>query len=286
MAYCWAMLRTLGILVGIFVGLLVLAAIASSVVNAFLYTFVAGYLALALVFSVLALFGHQLVRVSKTPRTRHIGSFTRNCGGAIALLALATFAADFGYSAFKDSRRAVEHGPWEQYAVKRPVTDPALLAKLNGPTQATSTNPFDQFDSPAQGGEARVTRGRGTNPGMFDDLIPKQVGARTSEATPNCDDELVTGYRASRAEAAAVPSPPPGFVLDTPASRVGRAVTTRPCLVSVDGDPYAAVSTKTMRVFRLGSGWEIRAPADTRDQDVLRVFDALPANAVLPVKSP
>jgi hypothetical protein len=89
---------------------------------------------------------------------------------------------------------------------------------------------------------------------------------------------LAVGWRRSA-------GPPSGFVLDGPASKT-RVVTTRPCLVATDGDPYAAFSTKTARVFRLGSGWEIRAPADTRDQDVLRVFDALSANAVLPVKSP
>jgi hypothetical protein len=242
MTYCWAALRTLGILIGVFVGLLVLTAIASGVVNAFLYTFDAGCLALALVFSMLALFGHQLVRVSKTPRTRRIGSFSRNCGGAIAILALASFAVNYGYSAVKDSRVAAAHGPWEQYR---------------------------------------------TNAGMFDDLIPKQAGARTSEATPTCDDALVTGYRASRAEAAAIPPPPPGYVLDGPASRtrVSGVVTTHPCLAPVNGDPYDAISTKTARVFRLDEGWEIHAPADARDQDVLRVFDALPANAVLPVKT-
>ena len=48
MAYCWAALRTLAILVGVFVGLLILTAIASGVVHAFLYTFEAGCLALAL----------------------------------------------------------------------------------------------------------------------------------------------------------------------------------------------------------------------------------------------
>jgi hypothetical protein len=258
MAYCWAAIRTLGILLGVSVGLLVLVAVASGVVNAFLYTFVAGCLALAFVFGIVALFGHQLVRVSKTLSTQRIGGLTRNCSGTIALIALASSAIGYGFLAVKDSRQVAEHGPWEQYASKKP-------------------NPFDQFDTPAQ---------RGGTPGMFDDLIPKQVGARTGDATPNCDDELVSAYRASRVEAAAVPPPPPGYVLDTPASHVGRTVTTRPCLVPVDGDPYAAFSTKTARVFRLGSGWEIRAAADTRDQDVLRVFDALPANAVLPVKSP
>ncbi len=62
MAYCWAALRTLGILIGVFVGLLVLAAIASGVVNAFLYTFETGCLALAFVFGVLAIcfHGHSL----------------------------------------------------------------------------------------------------------------------------------------------------------------------------------------------------------------------------------
>jgi hypothetical protein len=160
------------------------------------------------------------------------------------------------------------HGPWEQYPTKKP-------------------NPFDQFDSPAQSGEAVAPSGRGNSPGMFDDLIPKQAGARTSETTPACDDALVTGYRASRAEAAAVPPPPPGFVLDGPATRtrVSGVVTTPPCLAPVNGDPYAAVSTRTARVFRLEEGWEIRAPADTRDEDMLRVFDALPANAILPGKS-
>jgi hypothetical protein len=275
MAYCWAALRTLGILIGVFAGLFVLTGIASGVFHAFLYTFEVGCLVLALTFSVLALFGHQLMRVSKTPRTRHVGSFARSCGAAGAALALVSFAVDYGYSTIKDSRVAAAHGPWEQYATKKPVKDPALLAQSDGPTRAT--NPFDKFDTPAQ---------RGTTPGMFDDLIPKQVGARTSEATPNCDDELVSAYRASRVEAAAVPPLPPGYVLDTPASNVGRIVTTRPCLLPVDGDPYAAFSTKTARVFRLGSGWEIHAPTDARDQDVLRIFDALPTNAVLPVKSP
>jgi hypothetical protein len=256
MAYCWAALRTFGILISVFAGLLVLTAIASGVVNAFLYTFDAGCLALAFVFGVLAIFGHQLVRVSKTPRTQRIGGLTRNCSGAAAILALAPFAVEYGYSALKDSRLAAVHGPWEQYATKKP-------------------NPFDQFDTPAQ---------RGASPGMFDDLIPKQAGARTNEATPACDDALVTGYRASRAEAAALPPPPPGFVLDGPAPRT-RVVTTRPCLAPVNGDPYAAVSTRTARVFRLEEGWELRAPADTSDQDVLRVFDALPPSAVLPVKS-
>jgi hypothetical protein len=85
MVYFWAALRTLAILVGVFVGLLVLAAVASGVVNAFLYTFEAGCLALALIFGVLALFGSQLARISKTPRTRRVGSFARNWGGAIAL---------------------------------------------------------------------------------------------------------------------------------------------------------------------------------------------------------
>lgn len=264
MAYCWAALRTLGILVGVAVGLLVLTAIASGVFNAFLYTFGTGCLVLALFFSVLALFGHQLVRVSKTPRTQRIGGLTRNCSGSAAILALASFAVNYGYSAIKDSRTAAVHGPWERYAARN----------ADGPTPAT-TNPFDKFDTPAQ---------RGATAGMFDDLIPKQAGARTGETTSSCDNELVTAYRASQAEATAVPPPPPGFVLDRPAAT--RVVTTRPCLVPVDGDPYAAYSTKTGRVFRLGSGWELRAPADTRDQDVLRVFDALPASAALPVKSP
>jgi hypothetical protein len=223
MAYCWAALRTL-----------------------------------AFVFGIVALFGHQLVRVSKTFSTQRVGRLARNCSGAVTLIALASSAIGYGYLAVKDSRQVAEHGPWEQYASKKP-------------------NPFDQFDTPPQ---------RGGTPGIFDDLIPKQIGARTGDATPNCDDELVSAYRASRVEAAAVPAPPPGYVLDTPASQVGRKVTTRPCLVPVDGDPYAGFNTKTSRIFRFGSGWEIRAPADTRDQDVLRVFDALPANAVLPVKSP
>jgi hypothetical protein len=241
MAYCWAALRTLGILIGVVVGLLVLTAIASGVVNAFLYAFEAGCMALAFVFGVLALFGHQLVRASKTPRTRRIGEWTRNCSGTTALLALISFGIVYGYSAVKDSRQAAVHGPWEQYR---------------------------------------------TSAGMFDDLIPKQTAARASEPTPTCDDALVTGYRASRAEAAAVPPPPPGFVLDGPASRTrgSGVVTTHPCLAPANGDPYAAVSTRTARVFRLDEGWEIRAPADTRDEEVLRVFDALPANAVLPVK--
>jgi hypothetical protein len=257
MAYCWAALRTLGILIGVFVGLLVLVAIGSGVVNAFLYTVGAGCMALAFVSGVLALFGHQLVRVSKTARPQRIGRLTRGCSGAVALIALASSAIGYGYLAVKDSRQAAAHGPWEQYATTRPVTElepppPPGFVPYNGPARAT------------------------TAPGMFDDLIPKQVGARTSEATPTCDDELVRAHRASRAEAAAIPPPPPGFVLDAPASRVGRTVTTRPCLARVDGE----------RVFRLGSGWEIHAPADTRDQDMLRVFDALPANAVLPVKLP
>jgi hypothetical protein len=127
MAYCWAALRTLGILVCVFVGLLLLAAIVSGVVNAFLYTFDAGCLALAFVFGVLAIFGHQLVRVSKTPRTQRIGRLTRSCGGGAVVLALASFAVDYGYSAVKDSRQ-VAHGPWEQYATKKPVTDPARAA--------------------------------------------------------------------------------------------------------------------------------------------------------------
>jgi hypothetical protein len=97
MAYCWAALRTLGILIGVFVGLLVLAAIASGVVNAFLYTFETGCLALAFVFGVLAIFGHQLIRVSKMPRTQRIGGLTRNCSGTAAILALASFAVDYGY---------------------------------------------------------------------------------------------------------------------------------------------------------------------------------------------
>jgi hypothetical protein len=268
MAYCWAALRTLAILIGVFVGLLVLAAIASGIGHAFLYTFEAGCLALALACGVLALFGHQLVRVSTTPRTRRIGGLTRNCGGAITLLTLASFAVDYGYTAVKESRQVAVHGPWEQYATKKP-------------------NPFDQFDSPAQGGEAVAPSGRGNSPGMFDDLIPKLAAARSNETTPTCDDALVAGYKTSRAEAAAVPPPPPGFVLDRPPSRtrVGGVVTTRPCLAPVHGDPYAAISTRAARVFTLDDGWEIRAPGDTRDEEVLRVFDALPANAVLPVKS-
>lgn len=210
MAYCWAALRTLGILIGVVVGLLFLTAIASGVFNAFLYTFGAGYLALALVFSVLALFGHQLVRLSKTVRTQRIGRLTRNCSASAAILALASFAVDYGYSAIENSRTAAVHGPWERYAARKP----------DGPTPAT-TNPFDKFDTPAQR--------RGTTAGMFDDLIPKRAGARTDETTPNCDDELVAAYRASQTEAAAVPPPPPGFVLDGPASRT-LVVTTRPCL--------------------------------------------------------
>jgi hypothetical protein len=235
MAYCWAALRTIGILFGVFVGLLILAAIASGVVNAFLYTFDAGCLALAFVFGVLALFGHQLVRVSKTPRTHRIGRLTRNCSRTAAILALAAFAVDYGYSTVKDLRQVAAHGPWEQYQTKA---------------------------------------------GMFDDLIPKRGADRTGsiDTPPTCDDALVTGYRASRTEAAAVPPPPPGFVLDGTASRtrVSSVVTTQPCV---------APATKTARVFTLNDGWEIRAPAEARDQDVLRVFDALPANAVLPVKS-
>jgi hypothetical protein len=243
-AYCWAALRTLAILVGVFVGLLVLAAIASSVVNAFLYTFEAGCLAHAFVFGVFAIFGHQLVRVSKMPRPQRIGGLTRNCSGTAAILALASFAVDYGYSAVKDSRQAAAHGPWEQYQTKT---------------------------------------------GMFDDLIPKRGADRAEsiDTTPSCDDALVTGYRASRAEAAALPPPPPGFVLDGPASRtrVSGVVTTPSCLAPVNADPYAAFSTKTARVFRLEEGWEIRTPADTRDEDVLRVFDSLPASAVLAAKS-
>jgi hypothetical protein len=71
--------------------------IASGVVNAFLYTFETGCLALAFVFGVLAIFGHQLIRVSKMPRTQRIGGLTRNCSGTAAILALASFAVDYGY---------------------------------------------------------------------------------------------------------------------------------------------------------------------------------------------
>jgi hypothetical protein len=62
-------------------------------------------------------------------------------------------------------------------------------------------------------------------------------------------------------------------------------VTRRPCVAAVDGNPFANGSTKIARVFRLDEGWEIRAPADARDEEVLRVFDALPANAVSLAKS-
>jgi hypothetical protein len=242
MAYCWAALRTLGILIGVFVGLLVLAAIASGVVNAFLYTFETGCLALAFVFGVLAIFGHQLIRVSKMPRTQRIGGLTRNCSGTAAILALASFAVDYGYSAVKDSRQAAVHGPWEQYQTKT---------------------------------------------GMFDDLIPKRGADRAGsiDTAPTCEDALVSGYKTVRAAeaATAVTPPPPGYVVD--GQPRNRTVTTAPCVAPVDNDPLADKAAGSPRIFRLQAGWEIRAPASARDQDVLRVFDSLPASAVLAAKS-
>jgi hypothetical protein len=243
MAYCWAALRTLGILVGVVSGLLVLAAIASGVVNAFLYAFETGCLVLALIFSVLALFGHQLVRVSKTPRTQRIGSFTRNCGAAGAILAMASFAVDYGYS----------------------TIHPALLAQLNGPTplQVVADKP------------------------PFDPSKPFSAVTGPIGTTPTCDDALVSAYEAFRLEeaAAVVPPPPPGFVLDGP-PRSHVVMTTHPCLTPVDGNPFVGKAVRAARVFRLEKGWEIRAPADARDEDVVRVFEALPASAILAVKSP
>jgi hypothetical protein len=191
MAYCWAALRTLGILVGVFLSLLVLAAIASGVVNAFLYTFEAGCLALALVFSVLALFGHQLVRVSKTPRTRRIGNFARNCGGAVAILALASFAVNYGYSAVKDSRVAAAHGPWEQYATKKPVTDPALLAQLNGPMPPQLVADKPPFD-----------------PSKPFSAAPDPYRTAAANSIPTCDEALIAAYILRRARTASLPPPP------------------------------------------------------------------------------
>jgi hypothetical protein len=57
----------------VFLGLLALAAIASGVVNAFRYTFEAGCLALALVFSVLALFGPSACARFKDGRRQRMG---------------------------------------------------------------------------------------------------------------------------------------------------------------------------------------------------------------------
>jgi hypothetical protein len=89
MIYLWAAIRTILILFGVLIAIFVVLLLASAVVQAFLTSWIVGSLALAFVCGVMALFGHQLVRVAKTDRARAIGAISFGGFTAVALVALA-----------------------------------------------------------------------------------------------------------------------------------------------------------------------------------------------------
>jgi hypothetical protein len=95
MAYLWATVRTIAILVlGLFALLLSLLAL-SIVGNAFMWSFAAGCVALACSCGVLSLFGYQLERVAKTPTTKHVGTYVCLGFGAVAVLGVAAPPAGY-----------------------------------------------------------------------------------------------------------------------------------------------------------------------------------------------
>jgi hypothetical protein len=96
--YLWAIVRTVAIVFAALVVALFVLFLASAVVAAFISSFAAGCVALAALCGLVSLFGHQLNRVARAPRTKLIGVHTCLWSGGVALLSLATLPAVYAFS--------------------------------------------------------------------------------------------------------------------------------------------------------------------------------------------
>jgi hypothetical protein len=256
MIYLWAVIRTIVILVGVVATLLAVVIAASSSVWAFSYSFAAGFITLAGIAGVLSLCGHQLASVAKTSSTKRIGTYTRLCCGAVAVFGLVLSLATYGYVTVQQMREGAK--PWENYTArsKMPALPPGFVLDApqpqqsqRGPTVVTDPNEIAEYNA--------------------------AVAAGTNNL-PTCDDALIAAYMATRTART-------GNVFD----RFDPPHPFRPCGVPVGGNSFAGGATPAKRVIRF-EGWEIRAPADTTDEAIVRVLDALgnPAAALDSPKSP
>jgi hypothetical protein len=89
------------------------------------------------------------------------------------------------------------------------------------------------------------------------------LDAATANLLPSCDDALIAAYKSTRTART-------GNVFD----QFDPPRPFRPCVRSVDGNPWTGGARDGERVIRF-EGWEIHAPADTTDEAIVRVLDAL-----------
>jgi hypothetical protein len=296
MDYLWAAVRTIGILFSGLVALFLLAFVISGVVQAFIYLFVVGCLVLAVVFGALSLFGHQLASVAKIPRTKLIGTYTRLCCGSIAALSLAVPLATYGYTTARHvlapasrglsdaevfgAQPAAKSGLFDDLIPKSPADrsatanssptcDEALIVAYKASRGARTGN------IPHAAGPCVVTNP--TEIAAYNTAVAANTNNPKSDLTKVTDAALIMLYCKAMAKDF-------GKLAEHYAA-LAKCYAPYPNIGVFDDVPFEAPDFR--RDFRI-DGWEIHAPADTTDETVVRVLDALsgPAAVLAPPKSP
>jgi hypothetical protein len=116
-----------------------------------------------------------------------------------------------------------------------------------------------------------------------DELRAAYAREQGANSSPTCEEALIAAYQAGRAARTGNVF----YRLDPVPHAARPCIVTDPKLLSQYNGGDAAPVTHGFRAFRF-EGWEMRAPAGTTDEAIVRVLDALstPVTALAPPKSP